>query len=165
MEKYPQAFRSLFGRTQATKRRLELSSSKHFPKTKPQRESTPTFTNQDESLADIDQLMDAFPDPPSQNLYNPRAEELSCRDESMAESLDSTIQNEPDTCSASCTVSSVSMKGRKLPPIPGANFQPVPKKVSNQVTKQDPKRKKKPREVRIVEKDLRGLFKGTSSRV
>ena len=159
MEKYPQAFRSLFGRTQATKRRLELSSSKHFPKTKPQRESTPTFTNQDESLADIDQLMDALPDPPSQNLYNPRAEELSCRDESMAESLDSTIQ------SASCTVSSVSMKGRKLPPIPGANFQPVPKKVSNQVTKQDPKRKKKPREVRIVEKDLRGLFKGTSSRV
>lgn len=166
---YPKAFKALFGRT---KQQIEVSSFKTSSPNEQQvetgdmTEASRTVLDQDASLVDLDQVMNSLPDPPSQNFYSPQAEELSCKDDSFTESRTDTVGTQiKSDASGACSRSSVSMKGRKLPPIPGSHFQPVPKKVSDEVVKQDHKRTKKPREVRIVEKDLKGLFKEFHSRV
>ncbi|KAL5254580.1 hypothetical protein ACHWQZ_G014131 [Mnemiopsis leidyi] len=161
-EKYPKAFRNLFGRTEQTKRRVGNL---------PPRTSTPSImrSNPDGSQVDLDQILEALPIPPtSRNSYNPREEELSVRDDSTTESSCKTITPAVSAQHDNSVVSITNnnpMKGRKLPSIPGANFRPVPKQVSQEVTKHSRPKINKPREVRIVEKDLRGLFKETSSRV
>ena len=126
-------------------------------------------SNPDGSQVDLDQILEALPIPPtSRNSYNPREEELSVRDDCTTESSCKTITPAVSAQHDNSVVSITNnnpMKGRKLPSIPGANFRPAPKQVSQEVTKYSRPKINKPREVRIVEKDLRGLFKETSSRV